>query len=142
MAHHKHQMRPCSANIKLSSPVWPEGRSLLRLKQKVQKQLRDGQGKLALQKNTSMRREAFACKVISMGTEVLLSKPRTPFAAESGCRGHASLSPPRWDFLVQGLRCSLAPAGFDIVHPLSVAWCAPSLCRLCLWLADTPRVGP
>ena len=59
-----------------------------------------------------------------MATQVLLSSPRTAFLPEAGCRGHANLTQQRWETVLQRLEQSLAPAGFDIVHPLSVAWCA------------------
>ncbi|CAK0784373.1 hypothetical protein CVIRNUC_007577 [Coccomyxa viridis] len=57
-----------------------------------------------------------------MATQVLLSSPRTAFLPEPGCRGHANLTQQRWETVLQRLEQSLAPAGFDIVHPLSVAW--------------------
>ena len=63
-----------------------------------------------------------------MATEVLLSSPRTAFLPEPGCRGHANLTQQRWDTVLQRLEQSLAPAGYDILHPLSVAWCALSVC--------------
>ena len=62
-----------------------------------------------------------------MATQVLLSSPRTTFLPEPGCRGHANLTQQRWDTVLQRLEQSLAPAGFDIVHPLSVAWCVLSM---------------
>ncbi len=79
--------------------------------------------------------------LLIMGTEVLLTSPRSPFAAEAGCRGHASLTSQRWEFVLQGLRQGLAPAGFDIVHPLSVAWCAFFPRCMCLWYSSLGMDG-
>lgn len=63
-----------------------------------------------------------------MGTEILLSSPRTPFGAQPGCRGHTALTSQRWDVVLHDLRKSLPSAGYDIVHPLSIAWCAHFQC--------------